>query len=82
MLGTARLGTAKLIVVLIDGVSADYFAGDRERLPHPEALARGGILVDRMRPEVCGTSLPGRGSPPDPPCAPPPKPLLPLMRRF
>jgi predicted AlkP superfamily pyrophosphatase or phosphodiesterase len=52
----------KLIVVMIDGVSADYFATDRGRLPHLSALASRGLVVNNLHAEVLGTSLPGRTS--------------------
>jgi predicted AlkP superfamily pyrophosphatase or phosphodiesterase len=52
----------KLIVLMIDGVSADYFATERGRLPHLSALAERGMVVENLHSEVLGTSLPGRTS--------------------
>ena len=51
-----------LILILIDGLSADYFAAHRTRLPHLEALAGEGLEVARLAPTVPGTSMPGRAS--------------------
>jgi predicted AlkP superfamily pyrophosphatase or phosphodiesterase len=53
---------SKLIVLMLDGVSADYFATERARLPHLSALADQGLVIDSLHAEVCGTSLPGRTS--------------------
>lgn len=52
----------KLLLVMIDGISADYFATSRGRLPHLSALAARGTLVENLHAEVLGTSLPGRTS--------------------
>ncbi|NDJ61270.1 MAG: alkaline phosphatase family protein [Chloroflexi bacterium] len=52
----------KLIVLMLDGISADYFATCRARLPHLAALAERGFEIQNLRSEVCGTSLPGRTS--------------------
>lgn len=52
----------KLLIIMIDGVSADYFASQRGRLPHLDALAARGLVVDNLHAEVLGTSLPGRVS--------------------
>lgn len=51
-----------LIVLMIDGVSADTFASERGRLPHLSALAARGTVVENLGAEVPGTSLPGRTS--------------------
>ncbi len=51
-----------LIVIMIDGVSADYALTERGRLPHLSGLAKRGFQVERLRAEVPGTSLPGRTS--------------------
>lgn len=48
------------ILVLIDGLSADYFASHRARLPYLSELSDTGLWVQRMRPAVPGTSRPGR----------------------
>ncbi|MFZ5780870.1 MAG: alkaline phosphatase family protein [Pseudomonadota bacterium] len=52
----------KLIVLLIDGLSADYFAAHRDRLPHLSALASSGAHVRRLGATVPATSMPGRAS--------------------
>jgi len=52
----------KLIVLMIDGVSAEYFVTSRGRLPHLSALAERGLVVNDLRSEVLGTSIPGRTS--------------------
>jgi predicted AlkP superfamily pyrophosphatase or phosphodiesterase len=52
----------KLICVLIDGLSADYFECHRARLPHLSAMAREGTMVRRLRSAVPGTSHPGRAT--------------------
>ncbi|WP_084811023.1 alkaline phosphatase family protein [Ensifer sp. BR816] len=55
-------GKRKLILILIDGVSADYFERHSQRLPYLTSLARSGTRVRRMSCPVPGTSLPGRTS--------------------
>lgn len=52
----------KLMVLMIDGVSADHYAQDKGRFPHFAALERRGFRIERLRSEVLGTSLPGRTS--------------------
>ena len=52
----------KLLMIMIDGLSADYFQTHRSRLPHLSSLAEEGFAVDRMRAPVPGTSMPGRAS--------------------
>ena len=52
----------KLILILVDGIGADFFAQQRKRLPHMDKLASSGLQVDRLAPETCATSLPGRTS--------------------
>lgn len=51
-----------LILIMIDGVSADTFERRRGRLPHLAALADAGTVIERLSAEVPGTSLPGRAS--------------------
>lgn len=51
---------SKLIVIMIDGVSADYFRDNRSKLPHLNKLAKEGLVVDRLRSIHPATSLPGR----------------------
>lgn len=52
----------KLIVLMIDGISAEYFATCRGRLPNISALADHGLVIENLHSEVLGTSLPGRTS--------------------
>ncbi|MER8758049.1 alkaline phosphatase family protein [Mesorhizobium sp. M0976] len=52
----------KLLLIMIDGVSADYFESHRGRLPNLSSLADDGYTVRRMRSPVPGTSMPGRAS--------------------
>jgi predicted AlkP superfamily pyrophosphatase or phosphodiesterase len=49
-----------LIVIMIDGVSADYFAKHRNTLPHLNRLAEQGLVVERLGSITPATSLPGR----------------------
>jgi predicted AlkP superfamily pyrophosphatase or phosphodiesterase len=51
-----------LVVIMLDGISADAFARFRARLPHLNALATRGLLVERVAADVPATSLPGRTS--------------------
>ena len=51
-----------LILLMLDGVSAETFALHRARVPHLAALAERGMQVDRLHAEIPGTSLPGRAS--------------------
>lgn len=51
-----------VIVVMLDGIGADYFAAHRANVPHLAALAEEGLLVERLSADVPGTSLPGRTS--------------------
>jgi predicted AlkP superfamily pyrophosphatase or phosphodiesterase len=52
----------KLIVVMIDGLSADYFLDNRDRLPSLAALVEDGFSVMRLSSPVPATSMPGRTS--------------------
>ena len=52
----------KLIVLLIDGLSADYFARHRARLPHLSELAAQGTSVTRLRSGMPAVSMPGRAT--------------------
>ncbi|WP_245440853.1 alkaline phosphatase family protein [Mesorhizobium sanjuanii] len=52
----------KLLLIMIDGVSADYFQEHANRLPNLSSLAADGYLVRRMRSAVPATSMPGRAS--------------------
>ncbi|MEX2540806.1 MAG: alkaline phosphatase family protein [Trueperaceae bacterium] len=51
-----------LILVMIDGVAADYLQRHRPNLPNLSALAEEGLLVERLASDVPATSLPGRTS--------------------
>lgn len=51
-----------LLVIMLDGVSADHFRTERGRLPFLSSLANRGLTVDRLHAEVLGTSFPGRTS--------------------
>lgn len=51
-----------LIVIMLDGISADYLAHHGARTPHLRALAERGTLVERLEADVPATSLPGRTS--------------------
>jgi predicted AlkP superfamily pyrophosphatase or phosphodiesterase len=51
-----------LLVIMLDGVSADYFRTERGRLPVLSSLAARGLVVDRLHAAVLGTSFPGRAS--------------------
>ncbi|OMH39293.1 alkaline phosphatase family protein [Motiliproteus sp. MSK22-1] len=52
----------KLILIMIDGISAQLFEQRRSWMPHLDALSRQGMQVQALTPEVCGTSFPGRTS--------------------
>lgn len=53
---------SRLILVMIDGISADHFETARVWLPNLDRLAQAGTEVTGVSPEVCGTSAPGRTS--------------------
>ncbi|GAB4518262.1 MAG: hypothetical protein OHK0046_25780 [Anaerolineae bacterium] len=52
----------KLIVYMIDGVSAEHYTTEKGRLPHFMALEKRGFRIENLHSEVLGTSLPGRTS--------------------
>lgn len=52
----------KLILIMIDGISAEQFAQRRAWMPNLHALAEQGTQIQALAPEVCGTSFPGRTS--------------------
>ena len=52
----------KLIVMMLDGISADSFARHKGYMPHLAGLAKQGLAVENLESEVCGTSFPGRTS--------------------
>lgn len=49
-----------LILVLMDGISSERFAATRGRLPHLDALARQGLLVERLGADRNANSMPAR----------------------
>lgn len=51
-----------LIVIMLDGISADAVTRHGARLPHLTALAARGTRVERLEADVPATSLPGRTS--------------------
>ena len=53
---------SKLIVIMIDGISSDYFIEFPQFMPHTHALASGNTVITNLEPEKCGSSLPGRTS--------------------
>ena len=53
---------SKLIVIMIDGISSDYFIDFPQFMPHTHALASHNTVVTNLTPERCGSSLPGRTS--------------------
>lgn len=53
---------SRVLLLMIDGVSADYLRRHRANLPHLAALAEEGVSVERLASDVPGTSLPGRTS--------------------
>lgn len=53
---------SKLILIMIDGISADLFEQAKAWLPNLHALAKEGTQIKALTPEVCGTSFPGRTS--------------------
>lgn len=52
----------KLIVLMVDGVSAEHYESERKQFPHFMALEQRGFRVKNLHSEVLGTSLPGRTS--------------------
>lgn len=54
--------TRRVVLVLIDGLSADTFAGSAMRMPQLTRMAREGHLVERVAAPTCGSSIPGRVS--------------------
>ncbi|MCP4880308.1 MAG: alkaline phosphatase family protein [Gammaproteobacteria bacterium] len=53
----------KLIMIMIDGVSAKHFAQHRKYLPNLDLLAQQGLQVTQgVTPEMAGVSMPGRTS--------------------
>lgn len=52
----------KLVLIMIDGISADHFTQYRHHLPNLDFLAKRGTYVNGVTPEMCGTSCPGRTS--------------------
>ncbi len=52
----------KLIVLMVDGISADHYTAIRQQLPHLMALEKQGFRIDRLHAEQLGVSLAGRVS--------------------
>ena len=53
---------SKLIIIMIDGISSDYFIEYPQFMPHTHALAKNNTVITNLAPEQCGSSLPGRAS--------------------
>lgn len=51
-----------VILIMLDGISADAVARHPSRLPHLRSLAVRGLQVDRVAADLPATSLPGRTS--------------------
>lgn len=51
---------SRVLLLMIDGVSADYLQRFEANVPHLAALSERGLRVDRLGSDVPGTSLPGR----------------------
>ncbi|QWN38212.1 alkaline phosphatase family protein [Cobetia sp. 4B] len=49
-----------LILILMDGISSQRFAETRARLPHLDALARDGLLIERLGADTNANSMPAR----------------------
>jgi predicted AlkP superfamily pyrophosphatase or phosphodiesterase len=52
----------KLIIMMLDGISAEYFQTERARMPFIDALSNEGCYVRHLHAEVIGVSLAGRTS--------------------
>ncbi|MEM8860460.1 MAG: alkaline phosphatase family protein [Chloroflexota bacterium] len=52
--------TQKLIVLMVDGISADQYINYRENLPHLMQLEKRGFRIERLHSEQLGVSLSGR----------------------
>ncbi|MCK6453442.1 MAG: alkaline phosphatase family protein [Alphaproteobacteria bacterium] len=52
----------RLVLVLVDGLSADYYESHSDLLPNLRVLAGGGTRVRRLRSAVPATSMPGRAT--------------------
>jgi predicted AlkP superfamily pyrophosphatase or phosphodiesterase len=55
-------GGRRLILVLVDGMSADYYENHKDTLPNMRALVDRGTQVRRLRSTVPATSMPGRAT--------------------
>ena len=54
---------AKLILIMVDGISASHFSQHRAYLPNMDYLAKyGAQVVEGISPEMVGVSMPGRTS--------------------
>ena len=54
--------TQKLIVLMVDGISADHYSRIRTQLPHLMQLEKRGFRIERLHVEQLGVSLAGRVS--------------------
>lgn len=54
--------TNKLIILMLDGISADYFQTERGRMPFISEMADKGCYVRNLHAETIGVSLSGRTS--------------------
>lgn len=52
----------KLLLVMLDGVSSEYFMSFPQHFPRLHAVASQGQLITDLAPERCAASLPGRTS--------------------
>ena len=51
-----------LIVLMLDGVGADQVRDYKDCMPHLREFCEVGLFVERLAPERCATSMPGRAS--------------------
>ena len=54
--------TQKLIVLMVDGISAEHYSRIRTQLPHLMQLEKRGFRIERLHAEQLGVSLSGRVS--------------------
>ncbi len=53
---------SKLLLIMIDGISSDYFLCYPQFMPYTHGLAKDNTVLTGLSPEMCGSSLPGRTS--------------------
>ncbi|TMO21749.1 hypothetical protein CWC28_21325, partial [Pseudoalteromonas sp. S4492] len=56
--GRELMSRPGLILILMDGISSQRFAETRARLPHLDALARDGLLIERLGADTNANSMP------------------------